>query len=388
MFRFQTHKWWLFWLVVAAIGGGGIVAAQYWLRPLRILAERIERELDELPPADVNTRLRQLAAFGEDGIPSLARAMRHPRREVAEGARGVLSEELDRWQLIAPAEASRRLATLARELARDIEQAPPEFRAGASDLATRILLWPVDARAVDQAQLVADCEQVLLAAELPRERESPRMVQQAGAAFVPRWPSAENNDPPLSPLDQALAIPGGDLPVEMTSVPTLPPAERAQPQVLPPGEDPQLAPIVEHGEEPRRFFPDASAPRASNDAPSPTLTSIYQLVSSVAEERDAAEAALRSQGFGEAHLAVARRFADPRPAVRRQLAEHLAHQTVVDARPWLLRLLGDEDRDVRLTTAKILSTSSDPQMLHKLREQLLGESDPDVRAALSKAVGP
>lgn len=388
MVRFQQHKRWLVWMLIAVLGGGAVVAAQFWLRPLRHLAERLERELDELPPAEVTGHLRQLAALGEHGLPSLVRAMQHPRREVSAGARAVLSEELDRWQLLPPRDAARRLARLARELASAPQPTTPEFHAYASDLATRILLWPVDARTIDQGELIANCERVLLAAAPARQREPLSSAQAASATFVPRWPSADNTDPPLSPLDQALALPGGDLPLELTGVPSLPPQQRSQPEVLPPGEDPQLTPIVPPSEEPRRFFPAArqSAPGVGL-RPSPTLTSIYQLVSSVEEERDAAEAALRAQGFGEAHLAVARRFADSRPAIRRQLVTHLAEQNVIDARPWLWRLLADDDPEVRLATAKVLSTTSDPQAVYKLREHLLTETDPAVRTVLDKVVG-
>lgn len=346
-------------------------------QPTKLLAARIAAQLESTSESDVATPLRQLAEFGRDGLPHLVEALKDERPALAREARSVLSEELDRWQLLPQRESSQRLALLASELARGIESCSPTTRRLASDLATRILLWPVDATVVDQQQLIGDCERVLLAV---RGSESPTVVplQVATNSVSPRNPSD------LSPLDEGLSLPGGGLPVEMQRAPPLPIEERAQPRVLP-IEEPNLSPVIPPGEEPRPFVPLVT-PRAERDRQaSTTLDRIYQLVSHDADVRDDAEGALRQQGFGEAHLAVARRFADPRPEVRRELVAQLSRQTVVDARPWLLRLVVDEDRTVRLAAARVLITSSDPQTLRQLREREASEPDPDVRAVLASA---
>ncbi len=368
------------WLLVLATGGALFYVSSTYLRPQRLLAARVAAQLDAVPAAELPLHMRQLAAFGEDGLPHLVRALKDERPAVAAEARTVLSEELDRWQLLKPYEAARRLACLATELARGIESCSPTTRRLASDLATRILLWPVDATAIDQQQLIGDCERVLVAV---RGGEAPTVVptQLANISFSPRNPSGE-----LSPLDDQLSIPGGGLPIEMERAPTLPPEERSQPRVLP-LDEPNLAPVLPAGEEPRTFIPETRPLRPGlidQDATN-TITRIYKLVSNDADERDQAEASLRQTGFGEVHLAVARRFADPRPAVRRELVAQLARQTIVEARPWLLRLLEDEDRSVRLAAANILVTSSDPQTIRQLRDREVVEPDPEVRAILARA---
>ena len=368
------------WLLVAAIGGGLYFVSSTYLRPQKLLAARLAQQLNATPEADLADHMRQLAAFGEDGLPHLVSALKDDRANIASQARLVLSEELDRWQLIEPRPASRRLACLASELARGIEGCSPTTRRLASDLATRILLWPVDASAIDQQQLIGDCERVLIAV---RGSETPTVVptQLASVSFSPR---SVNGD--LSPLDDGLSIPGGGLPVEMQRAPTLPPEERSQPRVLP-IEQPDLSPVLPPGEEPRTFVPETRPlnPDVIDHDVKNTITSIYKLVSNDADERDQAEALLRQTGFGEVHLAVARRFADPRPEVRRLLVAQLARQTVVEARPWLLRLLEDEDRGVRLAAANILVTSSDPQTIRQLRDREVAEPDTEVRSVLAKA---
>jgi HEAT repeat protein len=86
---------------------------------------------------------------------------------------------------------------------------------------------------------------------------------------------------------------------------------------------------------------------------------------------------------------IARKFADPDPAVRRELVvKILARQEVVDGRPWLLRLLGDRDRTVRLAAASVLATSSDPVLKKELRKRAIGEGDVEVRALLEQASEP
>lgn len=366
----------------ALLVAGGIAVLLLWLayanfQPRKLLAARIAAQLDTTPESDLATPLRQLTEFGRDGLPHLVEALKNERPALAREARSVLSEELDRWQLLPQRESSQRLALLASELARGIESCSPTTRRLASDLATRILLWPVDANVVDQQQLIGDCERVLIAV---RGSEPPTVVpmQVATNSVSPRNPSD------LSPLDEGLSLPGGGLPVEMQPAPPLPVQERAQPRVLP-IEEPNLSPVLPPGEEPRPFVPETT-PRAQRDRQATTtLDRIYQLVSHDTDVRDGAEGALRQEGFSEAHLAVARRFADSRPEVRRELVTQLARQTVVDARPWLLRLVADEDRTVRLAAARVLITSSDPQTLRQLREREAMEPDADVRAVLASA---
>src|SRR5690606_1705238 len=183
---------WCLWFSLALAGGLAAWIGTSWLRPQRLLAQRIAVQLDAAPAEALPPLMQQLAAFGEDGLPHLAQAMRHARPEVAAEARAVLSEELDRWRLLKPREAARRLARLARELATGIDAAPPEARRMASDLATRILLWPVDPAHVDQQQLIADCEAVLVS--IPRPTTPDRRAI-AGVSLVPGFSRTANPEP-------------------------------------------------------------------------------------------------------------------------------------------------------------------------------------------------
>ncbi len=391
MAKQSTTRKWPVWLFVIATGALSVWLASLWLRPQELLLARLEAELPHSSPEEAKSKLEQMAAFGEVGVPYLARAVKHPEPVIANAARSIVSEELDRWQLLTQREASRRLAKLARGLAENIDDSDDNTRRVCSDFATRLLLWPVDTRVVDQAQLISHCEDILLSVR--REPVAAEDSEQlAGAAFVPGV-SDLRRDPPLpndlSPLDEALAIPGGDLPINSLPVPALPAEHTNVPRALPVSEEPRLIPTGEPPQEPRRFFPDAARSEAVElDTAAlrraETMMLVQQLASPVSHERDAAEEVLRERGFSEAHLNVARKFSDPRPDVRRRLVDQLAAQAVIDGKPWLLRLLDDSDARVRLATARILATSDDAQVVKRLQERAALENDPDVRALLRR----
>jgi hypothetical protein len=373
----QGRRRYVVWLLAFVMATGTLWLAAQWIRPQRALAARIAAGLDTAPPDALREQLQHLAAFGEEGIPHLVRALKHDRPQIASEARSVLSEELDRWQLLDQKAASRRLALLSEHLAIGIEACSPPTRGLASDLATRILLWPVDAASIDQQQLIAHCERVLVSV---RQGEQPTLVPTHIASAI----SPRNFGQDVSPLDEDLSLPGGGLPVEMTRAPSLPPEERSQPRTLPVEAEVDLQPVTPVLEQPRRFAPDTRQ-SAGQPPRSETLERIYQLVSSDEDIRNDAEDGLRQAGFDEAQLAVARRFADPSADVRQKLVEQLAGQTVIDARPWLLRLLVDNDARVRLAAARVLATTGDPQLLHQLRQRALEESDAAVRDVLERA---
>lgn len=373
-------------LLGLAAGALALWIAGEVVQPQRWIVARLAAELPDTPPAELSTKLEQIAAFGEAGVPHLARAMKHASPAIAGAARGVLASELDRWQMLSQAEASRRLAILAHTLAEDIEQSEAATRRVCGDFATRLLLWPVDASAVNPAQIIADCEHVLLSVREEPTATDRNAAKLAGAAFVPTPGNMKSG--PLTPLDETLAIPGGALPFEAITVPALPPGERVQPQTLPIDHSPHLSPVVNPADEPRHL-PDLSQQENYHEVlasarEEETIKLVQQLVARVSFVRDAAEEVLRERGFGEAHLAVARKFADPRSEVRLRLVEQLAQQQVVDGKPWLLRLLEDREPQVRLAAAKVLVTTGDAYVAKRLRERSLQESHPEVKAILER----
>ncbi len=90
-----------------------------------------------------------------------------------------------------------------------------------------------------------------------------------------------------------------------------------------------------------------------------------------------ARARLARWGFSPVQREVAKRMFDPDAAVRKQLAEALPGIAGLDAAPWLIRLAGDADAEVRLAAISLLLTTSDPALVQQARR--LAEADPDPR---------
>jgi len=83
---------------------------------------------------------------------------------------------------------------------------------------------------------------------------------------------------------------------------------------------------------------------------------------------------------------LARRAADPNPAVRLELAESLPTFSGVDARPWLLELSYDDDPRVRTAAVTLMATSGDIDLLKRVQQVSLDDPDDHTRAQAEKAL--
>jgi len=88
--------------------------------------------------------------------------------------------------------------------------------------------------------------------------------------------------------------------------------------------------------------------------------------------------------FGARELALAKCLSDPRPEVRRKLAETLPSMAGVDAGMWLRWLGRDENPDVRLAAVSVMATTRDPALLRQVEQMAAGDPDPRVRRAAER----
>jgi hypothetical protein len=415
----------LFGLLVGLCGPLGNLAANHW-----------REKLHNAPDEEVRPLLRQAAALGEPGISVLVESLGSSRECVAIAARDVLDSLLNGWQRHPRPGDSAKLGTLAHELASRVGSFGPTARDDAADLATRILLWPPDAKAVDRGSLVADCQRVLQTAPLaqrPRE-QTPAVVSSEPEGTAEETPTASN-------IEELVLLPGGGLPVGGLESPDL----LRAPGVL---HDPSLSykpvgrsratdsddDVAGHGadshvatDEPRGYPPrrlqlpeqevgkpldadssqqritphppplrsqrprsDAVRPISLQDAAmasdAPTgfesddpLNLIHQLRSTDTSLAGKAESELSRRGFRTLHFELARRLSHADPRIRIKLARTLPAMQSVDATTWLLWLCKDEDPGVRLTAIGLLATTADPVLLAKIEQIAATDSDPRVR---------
>ncbi len=94
--------------------------------------------------------------------------------------------------------------------------------------------------------------------------------------------------------------------------------------------------------------------------------------------RDKARLELISRGFDNTQLNIATQIASGDVQTRIALIDSIARSDSIDPRPWLLMMLGDESREVKLRVISILATMRDPDVSSRLRMHLVDERDPTV----------
>ena len=109
-----------------------------------------------------------------------------------------------------------------------------------------------------------------------------------------------------------------------------------------------------------------------------TKSVIYWLGNSHPPLRAAAKTELTRRGLSESQIAIATRIAAGDLQTKLDLVDMIAGDTSADPRPWLLLLLKDPSRDVKLRAVSVLATFKDPAIQQELETHLLDEPDPTV----------
>jgi hypothetical protein len=430
-------------LSVTLLLTAGLVALAIALRGpyARLAAEHWRRELATVSDRRADQLLRQVADLGDAGIPILVEALGAERESVAKAAGEVLSEQLNRWQNLYPANGLQKQAILADALAGAVEQFRPAARGQAAELAARILLWLPEAAAADRSPIIAACEKVVrrgaadrrwpaeeesagsVASGLTPQRELPLpLADGAGESSQARdpWQAAE------MPVAELARLPGGGLPIDSFPAAALrlpaaavdsPPLSGGsgdvsvvQPQRLDSptgarplsslrrprsgsasgansssgksaaGSSPQGAAGVTplSGAETAAGTGEGPDSRPDAELGAAETTAVMRMLHAADKSRAArARAELMRRGFSEVHLDLARRLFDPDLEVRKELARALPGLRSVDAIPWMLWLSHDEDPEVRLVAVTLMATTGDPALCKQIEK--MAQEDPDPR---------
>ncbi len=355
------------------------------LNPMTALANYLGDQLATIPEDEVGPQLRRLGTLGDPSIPVLVRAMASEREVVAETAVLVIRENLNAWQSLPTDRSSKKVAILAEHLALQADSFGPSGRIAAGNLITEILIWPVDRKAIDNHQLIVNCEVVL---RLPVEEPVASVASLEDANPIKIQAGRPNG---IGQSDS----PTADLPAEIiktpslpsTGLPEVPDTTDGRPEY--PFEVPaprQLVPLNEQPLEIPTDLPPIPTDAARADTPTGTTqlatldhVSVMKYLRSPDEQTaQAAVTELQGRGFRDSDISLATRLVHPDPVVRIELARNLPRISGVDSRRWLVWLSEDAAASVRSEAVSILATSRDPAIQKHLRELARRESDPDV----------
>jgi hypothetical protein len=109
-----------------------------------------------------------------------------------------------------------------------------------------------------------------------------------------------------------------------------------------------------------------------------TESVIYWLGNSHAPLRTAAKDELKRRGLSDDEIGIATRIAAGDVQTKLDLVDFIARSGKHDPRPWLLLLMNDPSRDVKLKAVSVLATINDPAVEQKLRSRIIDEPDPTV----------
>jgi len=190
---------WLLVLAMTALIVSATALARDWL--LADVRDRLSQKYQQRVAAFSERQaallVRRLAQNDDQWLDALVAAAADDRPAVAAAAETELREMVDRWAEL-PQQHSAQIAGLARLLAQQAPLLPAQRRDLAHALVQKIIDLPVDGEHVDAAQLIADCQPVLV---LPRAERAELRVAAATATSPDPPRETQPAAPPVLPAD-------------------------------------------------------------------------------------------------------------------------------------------------------------------------------------------
>jgi hypothetical protein len=383
---------WIFWTTWHQT-----LLARYWENELTATAGKDGRGADEV--------IGRLLKLGRPGLAAVVRALGHER--VDRAAWRALDRLVTAYENGPPEEAMARLETVAVALADDVDGLPVASRPRAAKLAMRIVVCLQRSSAVDSGpipafdaqRVTAACDRVLRACDSSPDdvlltEESPDTPATTEAAEAPQKEHANEivHARTVLPADHSMYLELAEL-----APPDLPRAAATnvvQPRLLLSTEAKPLATNDAAGASRATSVSDDRAADGGQSDPAIDAARRLREVDSLdlfarlnePTDAQAAAAELASRGFSPRQVDVGRHLVSRDPAERLRWAEVLPGIRGVDARFWLLRLSHDTNVQVRRSAVGLLATDRDPEVIRRLRQIAVEETDPDLRNQAGRAL--
>jgi hypothetical protein len=396
-------------LVAVCLGGTVVIGSQsrQWL------VQYLVSDFDSLSPEDKQVRLTQVAELGLPGIDPLVEAMAEADVSVARTAYELLEEVQGQWNLLGDTDRRRHYHALIESLETIAVHLPDDRtgwgtsllqpavsasvdrrddasrklyrranhvtdmlslsqRAGPSVLIAEPIApaeprrLAVRSKPISNRQRVQDADRI----ELQSAQSDSIRHTQAGARIFARSTDIEINVP--NAAESSIYRSGRALKLQPTEG----------------GEDIVLRGIGQSKETSYQAKPIHSVAHVV-DSPVETLDDqsvMLWLGSPHTQMRDKAKAELISRGFGETAIAIATQIAVGDTPSRLALVDAISRSESIDPRPWLLMLLDDQNRQVKLRAISVLATMKDAYVDQRLRKQLAEERDTVVSEQIHRVL--
>lgn len=367
-----------------------------------LLARYWEHELTTSDVQDADEIIERLMTLGRPGKAAVVRALGHSRDHVGHIAYEALDRCFNCSESRPSSGAVAELEDMAQVLADNAYHLPPEGQVRATAITMRIVLWSRNVPGFDAERVIANCDRVLRTCDEP----SNHVAQSAQNSTISKTPAATSAKAPASehtknsgpthtvlPADHSMYLGLADL-----VPPRLPRADATDSNPMPPRLLllTEAKPLIaeQNATVPPRASEVATASYEERDdggAQANEAAARLDPLALFAQLNDphlarAATAELVARGFSARQIDVGKHLLSPDAAERLQWAEALPGIRGIDARYWLLRLSHDTNIQVRRAAIGLLATDRDPEVVRRLRQLTVDETDPDLRDQAARAL--
>jgi hypothetical protein len=351
---------------------------------------------DGISAAAVNETIDRLLTLGRPGLAAVVRALGHPRDEVGRAAAAALDHLLDVCENGPPNEATPKLEDLAVVLADNVDALPVASRPATAKLAMRIVVWSQKSSAFDTGRMstqriTAACDRVLRSCGHLADLVGPT---REAAPATPRATETRNEN---RPVPHTVLPPDHSMYLELAELtpPDLPRADairagNGQPRLLLATEAKPLVVSVAPRDATTASNHRAAGERENDEGDAERMHGLdaLDLFARLHEANDAQAAAaeLAERGFSPRQIEVGKHLLSHDAEERLRWAEVLPGIRGVDARFWLLRLSRDTNVQVRRSAIGLLATDRDPEVIRRLRQVAVEETEPEIRDQAGRAL--
>jgi hypothetical protein len=384
-------------LVAACLVVTLVIAAQ----SRRWLLHQLTSDFASLSNPEKQARLIQIADLGPMGIEPLVQQLAAEDLEVARTAFELLREAQNQWILLSQKEQQRCHARMVATIESIAVQIPDDRTGWPTSLLQQTLMTTVQRKDEQATALYRDANHALellsisdragpsiLDAE-PLDPNQPRRLTIRSAPLpvsavdtVDQW---TDWPPTQSQAGSAIEIVGraNDETSEDDSLAQTPTVYRSGAATLQPIQSGEAVILrdIDQPEETSHHTSEIQPVTHLVDSPMETFDDksvMHWLGSPHQALREKAKLELITRGFDGTQIAIATQIAAGDVQTRMALVDKLAESSGIDPRPWLLMLLEDQSREVRLRVVSILVTMDDPDITQRLRLHLVDERDPTV----------